>query len=264
MISLAICCLIGWAQQFHAPQAETELVPSTIGIEAGRPFQVALHMKMAPGFHSYFINPGESGMATKIDWQLPEGFKAGPIRWPTPERIVVGGVAGYVYEKEVWLVTDITPPPTAWDTQKEPLIRANVTWLLCREACVPQHSSLWMVVHQTDEIKPNPAFAPAARSLSTNAQGLVLNARIKDKTALLTVKQQGGKASSVKFFPGDPTYFGADIPTITSTSSGIEVEVPLSRYAPAPPTRLTGLLVLPPSDGRGSGAHWIDIQVTKS
>src|SRR5580704_18703190 len=106
--------LIGFAVigvQFTAPQAKTELVPSTTTISPGKPFAIAMHMTMDPGgWHSYYINPGESGQATSIKWHLPPGFKAGPIQWPVPERIVIGGVAGYVYEKQVWLVTEITPP----------------------------------------------------------------------------------------------------------------------------------------------------------
>ncbi|MDR3690110.1 MAG: protein-disulfide reductase DsbD family protein [Fimbriimonas sp.] len=259
----AISCLLLLSQVFHAPQAQTELVMSTIGRKPGKPFQIALHMKMAPEFHSYYINPGESGMATKIVWELPQGFHAGPIRWPVPKRIVVDGVAAYAYEDEVWLVTDIIPPSGVWRTTRELVIEANASWLLCKEACVPQHSKLRITVHLASTPKPNPAFRPALATLPQNALGLHLRARLANKAISLDVDRPGSTSGSIAFYPGDATYFGADVPTIKHSPTGIKLEIPLSRYAPAPPTRLNGLLVLPPQGGRGGGAHWIDIQVTK-
>src|SRR5471032_43047 len=120
------------AFQFHAPQAKAELVASTTAIVPGKSFEVALHMTMAPGWHNYYVNPGESGQATSIDWTLPPGFHAGQIRWPVPERLVVGSVAGYVYENQVWLVTTITTPT---DLRRGGVakLEALAQWLLCRE-----------------------------------------------------------------------------------------------------------------------------------
>jgi len=262
MVSVMLCA-IGIASHVQAPLAKTELVPSTIGIQPGKPFQLALHMKMAPGWHSYYANPGESGMATKITWKLPPGFKAGPIRWPIPKRIVVGGVAGYVYENEVWLVTDITPPATFWETGRPPIIQARAKWLLCREVCVPQHSDLTFVVEQTSSSTPNPDFALAQNSESLNGSELKLSATISGKIASLLLDTELVKPELVQFFPGDPTYFGAEIPSIKHDGNGLNIAVPLSAYAPKAPSRVTGLLVIPKPAGNGNQSYWIDVQVTK-
>lgn len=48
---------------------------------------VAVRLKMGPRWHTYWINPGDSGAPTEIRWNLPPGFEAGPIQWPYPERI---------------------------------------------------------------------------------------------------------------------------------------------------------------------------------
>ncbi len=239
--------------QFKAPQAKTELVASVLAIEGGKPFSVALHMAMAPGWHNYYVNPGEGGQATAIKWRLPDGFTAGPIRWPVPTRIVVGGVAEYVYEREAWLVTDITPPANLKDGAVY-RIEADANWLLCREACVPQKSRLTLSVRAAGSAAPNPGFAPALRNLPSPAKGLNVHAFVNHNTVVLTVN--GTSASGAKFYPGDAAYFGADNPQVSQSAAGIKLSVPLSRYASGAPTRLTGILVLP-----SAGAHWIDIQV---
>ena len=64
-------------------QVETELVGAVASIQPGRPFTVALRMAHQPGWHTYWVNPG-TGLATSLSWTLPEGFKTGPIQWPTP------------------------------------------------------------------------------------------------------------------------------------------------------------------------------------
>ena len=270
MFLLAALCCLSLSQQFSAPQAKTEFIASTIGnlpnsvgVVPGKTFQVAVHMKMAPGWHSYYLNPGESGMATKIEWRLPPGFTAGPIRWPVPTRIVVGGVAGNVYENDAWLVTDITPPKSWWPTQRLEVIVAKVSWLLCREACVPQKSSLSITIDETKIGLPNPAFAPALRNLPAAGEVVKCKAWVEGKTAVLSLDGHRSGKGAVKFFPSDATYFGADLPKIDTTDSGIKLEIPLSKYAPSLPKRLSGILVLPQTGDGGSGAHWIDVQVTK-
>lgn len=246
--------------QFKAPQAKTELVASSKSIMAGVPFSIALHMTMAPGWHSYYINPGESGQATSIVWHLPAGFKAGPILWPVPERIVVAGVAGFVYQKETWLVTIITPPANLAEGQAIK-ISADVNWLLCREACVPQKSALFADLIVAGASAPNPAFAPAMSGLSTPLKNTGIKATITMQKAVLSISDRIHTTKGITFFPADPTFFGADLPEVHSTNTGINLSVPLSKYAPGLPKRMTGILVLP--DGEAKGAHWIDVKVTE-
>ena len=72
------------------PRAETQLVRAqlladTTAIVPGQPFQAGLLLEMADGWHTYWEYSGDSGLPTTIDWELPEGFSAGPIQWPVPE-----------------------------------------------------------------------------------------------------------------------------------------------------------------------------------
>lgn len=255
-----IVCLAAIGMQFSAPQAKTALVASTSVIEPGKPFSVALQIRMAPQWHSYYINPGESGQATSIKWKLPPGFKAGPILWPVPIRKVIGDVAGFIYEDNVYLITTITPPKNLRSGMSVRL-GATASWLLCREACVPQKSSLELKLRTGPKGNPNPDFAKVVSAQPSRSPTLIGQAKIVDKHAEVKVAVVAPDLVGAQFFPADPTYFGADVSEIKSVSSGISLRVPLSKYSPGIPRRITGILVIP--SGAAKGAHWIDIQVTE-
>src|SRR6185369_1520698 len=75
------------AETLKAAHVEAELVSEVESIQPGQPFWVALRLKMEDHWHTYWQNPGDSGLATKIIWNLPEGFRAESIQWPYPEKI---------------------------------------------------------------------------------------------------------------------------------------------------------------------------------
>jgi DsbC/DsbD-like thiol-disulfide interchange protein len=86
------------------------LISEGASIEPGSPLWVGLRQRIAPGWHTYWLNPGDSGEAPSIEWSLPTGFGAEPIVWPRPERLPAGPVMSYGYTKEVVLLTRVTVP----------------------------------------------------------------------------------------------------------------------------------------------------------
>jgi DsbC/DsbD-like thiol-disulfide interchange protein len=143
------------------------------------------------------------------------------------------------------------------------VITAQVDWLLCREACVPQKSTLKIPIYEGRSVESNPAFEPAARAMVGNGADVHPSAVQDGRQVKLIVGTPQTRTKGVEFFPGNPTYFGADLPQVQKGNSGINVMIPVSKYAPSLPTRLTGILVLPNASGNGSAAHWIDVPVTK-
>jgi len=128
----------GASEKVKQPHVIAELIPETAGAVPGKPFEVILHLHSDPGWHTYWINPGDAGLATKITWTLPEGFTAEPIQWPTPEKHKMGPLVTYGYEGDVYLITTITPPPAFEGEEFRPLeIKARASWLVCQEECIP-------------------------------------------------------------------------------------------------------------------------------
>lgn len=142
---------------------KAELFADTGAVEAGKPFQVAVRLTPHRGWHVYWRNPGEAGLPTKITWHLPPGFVAGPVAYPIPEKLIApGGIINYGYEGAATFVATITPPADV--PSKQPVaIEAAVSWLSCRDVCVPGRASL-------DLSLPAGRATPAHAELFTAAQ----------------------------------------------------------------------------------------------
>src|SRR4026209_2689427 len=112
---LALLLVLIAAPTFAQSVVETEnvraeLMADVSAVKPGEPFWVALRQTIRPKWHTYWKNPGESGLPTEITWKLPDGAKADPILWPAPTLFAVGGITNYGYHDDVMLLSRITPP----------------------------------------------------------------------------------------------------------------------------------------------------------
>src|SRR6476469_2413805 len=107
---------------------------------AGGEVELAIHMRPAPGWHGYWQNPGDAGFPMDVQWQLPKGFAAGPLRYPVPSRIKVAGLMNYVFEREYAVLVRLKVPA---DAKGVIPIRAGAHWLACTDKiCVPEQGEL--------------------------------------------------------------------------------------------------------------------------
>ena len=128
------------AAPVRTEHVEAELVAESASAAPGKPATVGLRLKMDEHWHTYWRNPGDSGLPTKIRWTLSEGWKAGPIQWPYPEAQRIGPLMNYGYADEVLLLVELTPPA---DAKPGPIaLQADADWLVCKDICIPDKSSL--------------------------------------------------------------------------------------------------------------------------
>lgn len=120
---------------------EVELVAAATSVEPGTPLKVGLRMLPDPGWHTYWKNPGDSGLPTTLDWTLPEGAQASDIAWPYPEAMPMGHLINYGYEDEHLLPVTIDVPArlTVGDEFR---IEVRAEWLVCEEICIPGDADL--------------------------------------------------------------------------------------------------------------------------
>ena len=169
------------------------LVTDTDAISPGTPFRIGLRFRLAPGWHTYWRNPGDAGVAPELDLALPRGAVAGPIVWPMPQRVLEGSVMTYAYTGEVLLPLTVilaarsqpasapaasasaTPPsgastsatataPTATAPPASlgpTVIAADARWLVCKDICVPEQAHFMLTA---------PAAGPAAAHAAPSAQ----------------------------------------------------------------------------------------------
>ena len=118
------------------------LISESAVVAPGQTVTLALMMRPAKGWHGYWKNPGDSGMETQIAWELPAGLTAGPIQYPVPDRLIVGGLMNYVYEGDYAQLIDVRVPATVAPGTWLP-IRARIDYLACtEEVCVPETANV--------------------------------------------------------------------------------------------------------------------------
>jgi thiol:disulfide interchange protein DsbD len=185
---------------------EAELIAEKAAFQAGKPATVGLKLRMEPQWHTYWKNPGDSGLPTKIEWILPEGWKAGPIQWPYPMPLPVGPLMNYGYEDEVVLLTELTPPANA-AAGKVP-VKAHAEWLVCKDICIPEKGELdTTLTLAAMEAPANPRIEAAIErtrnNLPVDAPGWKFDSSLT-KTALvvrITAPQGTRVPAKVTFFP---------------------------------------------------------------
>ena len=112
-----------------------ELVAEGPAVPGGE-VELAILMHTKPGWHGYWINPGDAGLPMRIEWQLPEGASLSPLRFPVPDRLLVAGIVNYVYERDHAVLTRLKVPAGANGVLP---IRAKAQWLACTDkVCVPE------------------------------------------------------------------------------------------------------------------------------
>lgn len=121
---------------------------------------LALRIEHDPHWHTYWLNPGDSGLPTRIRWTLPDGYAAGDIAWPYPSRIPIGPLVNFAYDGETWLLTPIDVPASA-QAGGQASIAAEVSYLVCQEECIPGKQTLTLSLPIAERASPVDAHAEA-------------------------------------------------------------------------------------------------------
>ncbi|HVN36209.1 MAG TPA: thioredoxin family protein [Casimicrobiaceae bacterium] len=141
---------------------EAELVAAQTAVVPGETLTVALRLSMQKGWHTYWQNPGDSGLPTTLEWKLPEGITAGPIEWPVPRALPAGPLVNYGYDGEVLHLVTLTAQPTL-EPGAPTLLRARADWLVCKEVCIPEGADLELSLPVDKKAAPDPRWgAPIA------------------------------------------------------------------------------------------------------
>jgi len=158
------------------------------GVDAGKTIWVGLRLTHQPHWHTYWKNPGDSGLATLLQWTLPKGITVGETVWPTPQKIAIGTLANFGYEGTVLLPVPLTITPAfqPGGVAQSLEIRLSASWLVCRQECIPQEGNFVLRLPLKGSTASHGAAFDAARAASPQpfsgparvqlaADGLTLN-----------------------------------------------------------------------------------------
>ncbi len=186
---------------------EARLVADVSAIQAGTPFTLGLQLAIDPTWHTYWANPGETGLPTSLKLELPEGFSAGPLQFPPPKKFVIDyglGVreAGYGYETSVIHPMTITPPASLKPGETVTL-SGRASWLMCDpHTCIPGKADLSIVLTVGE------AAAPSVEAAAIQA---VLARLPQPVSAPLQVALEGGQVSLSATLPAGAVSEGAKL-----------------------------------------------------
>jgi thiol:disulfide interchange protein DsbD len=244
-----------------------ELISEVSTVKAGEPFWVALRQTIKPKWHTYWKNPGDSGLPTEIDWTLPAGAKADPIVWPTPTMIDVQGIVNYGFHDDILLMVRVTPPADASGTLH---LAAAANWLVCNDVCIPEEGKFALDVPVGPAAVPADAatralFDKARRDVPTDSPWPARYGVAKSGDPTLAIDAKGLKAdtiSDIYFFPSDT----AGVASMTRQNAVVTVDgirIPLKKSDTptkgGPPPQITGTLVLNEKTGDGTQHQAFDI-----
>ena len=180
--------------------AQAELVADVASVAPGEPFHVALKLTPREHWHTYWRNPGDSGLATTLEWTLPAGFTAGDIAWPAPKALPFGPLTNYGYDAEHWLLVTVTPPAEA--PPGDVTLKARADWLVCDDICIPEGADLELTLPVATEAVRDPlhtgGFRQAREALPVAFPGAA-QFRVDGKTLALRFTDAGNGA--LRFFP---------------------------------------------------------------
>ena len=255
----------------QAAHTRAQLVLADESARPGDTVLVGVHLKMEPGWHTYWNNPGAAGMATKIEWQLPPGVTAGETQWPLPTKLPPAEVITYGYENEAVL---IVPLKLAADLKPGPLdLKAKVSWLECKEQCVPADGTVQATLNVSNETKPSPDAAlidlwknktPETNSLFSFQAHWEKSVDADTRTMIIEGTQTTADIipiEDVDFFPDASDQFEVQGSTEkVDSKSGFALRKTVKKFSGDWPSKIRGVIVID-----GNKQRWgfeMDVPVT--
>jgi DsbC/DsbD-like thiol-disulfide interchange protein len=243
------------------PHVEVELISEQDAIVPGKEFRLGVRFDLEDEWHTYWVNPGDSGEPPRIEWELPGGFRAGPIQWPYPERLSSALFADYGYEHQALLIVAVRPPLGLKEGEGQ-TIAARVHYLVCRDVCIPEQKRLELTLPVTSRAGRGSEvqlFEATRRRLPQPApdRWKISAASLADEFTLnLTI---GKWAAAPQFFPLEEEQIENAAPQTTTTiAGGFRLHLKKSRHLLKPISRLTGVMVV----GAGK-AYLVDVPVSQ-
>ncbi len=260
------------AEVLAAAKTKAGLVLSHEVAGAGETVTAAVRLEMAPRWHTYWRNSGESGAPTKLEWVLPTGISAGEIQWPVPEKYVVEGLTTYVHHDEIFLLVPLQIGAEAAKGAVE--IKAKVSWLECEVQCIPGSAnvSASLVIGDAAKLGAGAAVIAAARKRLPET-GAAVTARaawdgaVTGKTRAVVIEwKPRNTGARFDFFPDAAK--GFEVLAATEVLKGEGAHARLRKVIESAkggwPERVSGLLVELDAKGKALAAFEVGLPIANA
>jgi thiol:disulfide interchange protein DsbD len=252
------------AAPVRTAHVEAELVAARTALVPGSSATVALRLRMDRGWHTYWQNPGESGLPTTLAWNLPPGLSAGPILWPAPQALPVGPLMNYGFEGEVLLLTEVAIAPAAAGATSATLA-ARADWLVCKEICIPEGADLALTLPIAASAAPDPKWASAIdktrAALPRPLAGWNVEASGRGAQIELSLRPSAGAPDpgQIRFFPfTEGKIEPSEAQRLVRDGATLKLTLPVANHRVGEFTRVAGVLSASKGFGEQSAAN-IDV-----
>ncbi|MGF1610304.1 MAG: protein-disulfide reductase DsbD family protein [Kiloniellales bacterium] len=232
-------------------QVTARLLAESQSARPGESLWVMLHLEIREGWHTYWRNPGDSGEPPRLDWTLPQGVTASEIHWPYPRAVPTGPLMSYGYEGEAAHLVEIAVPEN-WPAGTPLPLRAEATWLVCAEICIPESGSLALTLPTSQGPPPaDPAvaalFAETRQALPVTMPWPIRFSQDEKRLVLSldTPAATAGTIAEAHFFPDAWGQVEHAAPQrLTTSPAGISLAMTAGPASDAGQGSVSGVLVL--------------------
>ncbi len=232
-------------------EVSVRLLSAARAVQPGQTLLLGLEQRIAPHWHTYWRNPGDSGQPTSLQWTLPEGAQASDILWPTPQRFDVGPITNYGYENQTVLLSEIKLPASLKPGSTVRL-QAEATWLVCRESCIPQQATLalQLPVAAQSTASADADLLDAARKALPAAAPMPVQATLQNQDLLIRWPVDGSKTAQpdpdkTLFLPQDwGRIQHAAKPQLTQADGQWQLRMPVGEQPARAGQTMEGLLLV--------------------
>ncbi len=248
MTAVALLASSASAVAVKTAHVEAELIAAKTALVPGEPITVALRLVLERGWHTYWRNPGDSGLPTTLAWTLPPGVEAGPIEWPAPKVLPVGPLVNYGYEGVVLHLVEIRPQRSL-AVGGTTVLAARADWLVCKEVCIPEGADLTLALPVAQSAPPDARWGPdisAARAaLPGPLAGWSASAIGSGTTIALKLAPPPGAGAPgvVRFFPYETDRIDPSGPQpVTRDGDAYVLALPVAPTLSGPLDRIAGVV----------------------
>jgi thiol:disulfide interchange protein/DsbC/DsbD-like thiol-disulfide interchange protein len=263
--AIALLAAATWAEPVKTDHVIAELVTESTAVQPGETVRIGLRLQHIPHWHTYWRNPGDSGLPTTLVWKLPAGANTGEIDWPAPKRLPIGPLVNYGYEGDLLLPLSFTAPATARPGSTLQL-SAEANWLVCRDVCIPENATLKLLLPVAEagvtagQTAEAPLFARAAELKAVPLSGWATELQRSGNELMLRLDRAAGGAAPagapvVHVFPYGEQLVEPARHELYATPTGYVVRMSVLNNASLPAS-FSGIAVVQGAEGAATPAVW--------
>jgi DsbC/DsbD-like thiol-disulfide interchange protein len=229
--------------------ASAQIVFDSYSLEINRTIPIGILIELENDWHIYWRNPGDSGMPTSIDFNLPDGFTISEIKWPAPKAFEYDGLASYGYEKQVLLLADLSVPGNY--NLNSIKITANLKSLICKDVCIPFNTTVSTQIDLSNNFKVDEQilklFIDARNNLPDVKHNIDFSVKVDDELITLIIQNPEVNTTEIKslyFLPHDNGIFKNSIDQrFIQNENKTELAIEFDHFRIEEPKEIYGLLI---------------------